>query len=354
MPEKNESKQGEGVTDGLEQSKKQATIVDVASRAGVSKSTVSRVLRGDVRVSPKAQKAVSQAIEDLHYIPTAAARALRSQPSNNVGLLTRNISTPAYSQLSYLLQRRMGERGYHLIHEGVVNEAPLQEPELLDSLAALKVRGILVASGVISSEDLKKYAERLPLVVVGRPEPDLSLHNVAYDQELHGRLVAEHFYNMGHRRIVVQVVLPTNSVGSYVRSQSTLKWARELGMTVFTVDVSQRVDFDDFIYRVVRGESVTGISCVYDRWMLKTWRELRARGMSVPDDISLFGSDGLLDGVDLFGLSTVRLPVEQVADRAAQVMTDLIERPEEISPGGKPVRELIPGWILPGKTVRAV
>lgn len=342
------------MTDKVEQPRKQATIIDVAGRAGVSKSTVSRVLRGDLRVSPKAQEAVSQAIEELHYIPTAAARALRSQPSNNVGLLTRNISTPAYSQLSYLLQRRLGERGYHLIHEGVVKEAPLQESELLDSLAALKVRGVLVASGAISSKDLKRYSERLPLVVVGRPEPDLSLHNVAYDQELHGRLVAEYFYEMGHRKIVVQVVSPTKSVGSYVRSQSTLKWARELGMSVFALDVSRPVEFDDFIYRVVRGESVTGIACLYDRWMLTTWRELLARGVSVPEDVSLFGSDGLLDGVDLFGLSTVRLPVEQVAERAAQVLTDLIERPEKISPGGKPVRESIAGWILPGKTVRQV
>lgn len=336
------------------QGAKQPTIVDVARRAGVSKSTVSRVLREDAHVSAKAHNAVNQAMEELNYIPTAAARTLRSQPGKNIGLLTRNIATPSYSKLSYLLQKRLGERGYHLVHEGVVGSHPAKELELLDSLASLKVRGIMVASGTISSEGLKRYARRLPLLVVGRPEPDPALHNIAYDHDLHGQLVAEHFHKLGHRKLVVQVVARRESMGSYVRSLATVKRAQELGMWVETVQVKKTVDFDDLVYRLVRGEGITGIACLYDRWMLKTWRALQERGLSVPEDVSLCGSDGLLDGVDLLGLTTVRLPVEQVAERSAQLLTDLVENPESVSPDGKPVREFIPGWILPGRTVRAL
>lgn len=331
--------------------KKNPTIIDVARRAGVSKSTVSRILRGDAQVSESAIKRVEAAVAELNYVPSAAAQSMRSGPRASVGFLVRNIGTPAYSRLSHLLQKNMRKRGYHVVHEAVVGRHPTDEIELLENLVALKVQGIVVASGTIPSQHLIDYAQRTPIVIVGRPEPEPSLHNIAYDERLHGTWIAEHLHALGHQRIVVQTVPMDYSIGSHTRAETVIRRAHELGMHVIEYPVEAPVDYDDLINRVIRGQRITAMSCIYDRFLLEAWRAATQRDLRIPEDLSLFGSDGILQGVDLLGLSTIRLPVERIAERSAEVISQLIEQPGEAA---APIRELIPGWVLPGSTAVAL
>lgn len=330
-------------------SARRPTIYDVAQYAGLSKSTVSRALRGGSNVSPASQDAIRHAIDALGFIPTQAARTLRTSPKATIGLLTRNIDAPSYAKLNYFLQQRLLSHGMHLVQEGVVGRHPANETALLDNLVGLQVQGVLVATGTIPSDKLLKYAQQVPLVVVGRPEPNPNLHNIAYDQHLHGRLIAQRLHELGHHNVVVQVVPQEYSIGSYARVKAMLQRADELGMSIHTYDVSQPVDYNDLINRTLRGTRATAMSCLYDRYLLTAWRQLTIRGIRVPEDMSLVGTDGVVDGVDLLGLSTIRLPVEFLAERAADLIVELSANPDRPL-----VRELIPGWLLPGRTAVAV
>lgn len=324
------------------------TIYDVANRAGVSKSTVSRVIRGDSHVSDIARQAIEAAIAELGYVPSQAARTLRAAREPTVGILTRNIDAPAYAKLNHQLHMRLRDAGYYLVHEAIAGRHPINETELLDNLLSLKVEYLLVATGSFPSAQLRRYARQVPLIVIGRPEPDPAMHNIAYDQKLHGKMTAEYLYELGHRTIAVQTVDERFSLGSYVRTKEISRRARELGMTVHCSNVSGKVDYDDVINRVIRGYGVTAIACLYDRYLLKMWRRLEAYGISVGNEVSLIGSDGLLDGADILGISTIRLPVELLADRTVQII-DLLREDPQIPP----VRELIPGWLLHGNTAQA-
>ncbi|MDH2456223.1 LacI family DNA-binding transcriptional regulator [Corynebacterium bovis] len=330
------------------------TITDVAAAAGVSTSTVSRVLRGDGRVADATRTRVTEVVRDLGYVPTAAARSmrggsLRTGGGESLGLLIRNIDSPYYARLNLLLQKRLRARGFHVVQETVVGPHPVSEEELLANIASLRVRGILVASGSVPSPVLVEWSSRVPLVVVARPEPSPGLHCIANDEPANGRALAGHLHSLGHRRIVVEVVDPAHSLGSHVRSAALVARARELGVEVTEYDVTAGHDVDDLVDRVVRGTGATAVACLHDRLLLAVWRGLRARGLSVPGDVSLTGSDGLTDGVDLLGLTTVRQPVERIAELAGDLVVDLVGGGGP-DPADGPVRRTVPGWLLTGTT----
>ncbi|SDS84209.1 LacI family DNA-binding transcriptional regulator [Corynebacterium timonense] len=327
---------------------KRPTILDVARAAGVSKSTVSRVIQKDPRVSDHAQNAVRAAMRELNYVPVAAAQDLRMTDTKSIGLLLRNIDTPIYSRLNYHLHKYFRSHGYAVVQETTVGKHPVSdEADQLAHIRGLRVSGIVVASGTIPSEALVSHASQVPLIVVGRPETDPSLHNIAYDQHTNGRLSIDHLYERGHRSIIVQTVSAEASLGSAVRATAAVERARELGMNVTEVDVTGGVDYDDLINRVIRAGNATAVCCLYDRLALKLWAQFEANGLRIPEDISLIGSDGVMDGLSFIGLSTLRQPVEKVSELTVNAMMRFIREgePEE------PLRLLLPGWILPGRTV---
>lgn len=328
------------------------TIYDVAARAGVSKSTVSRVLQNDDRVSDRAREAVETAIQELSYVPAASARGLRSGENTSVGLLIRNIYTPIYAQLNYHLQNQFLRLGRHIIQESVVGPyREFNEERLLQNLVSLRVKGIIVASGTIPSEAVANYAKRLPIMVVGRPEPNETLHNVAYAQESHGQMMAEHLYSMGHREIVIETVEMEYSMGSWARNDALIRHAEKLGMTTHPVDVTHDPDYSDILNRVIRGSDSTAVVALHDKRALQLWRLLRAEGIRVPEDLSIMGSDGVLPGGDLLGLVSLRQPVEKIAEVAASNMNDLIDGRAPATP---PIRESVRGWITKGTTVARI
>lgn len=327
---------------------KRPTILDVARAAGVSKSTVSRVIQKDPRVSDQADRAVREAMRELNYVPIAAAQDLRMPDTNSIGLLLRNVDTPIYAQLNYHLHKYFRSHGYAVVQETAVGKHPVdEETSQLAHIRGLRVSGIVVASGTIPSEALAWHASQVPLIVVGRPETDQSLHNVAYDQHANGRLIIEHLYERGHRSIVIQTISPQASLGSATRAAAAVERASELGMDVTEFDVTGGVDYEDLINRVIRVGHASAVCCLYDRLALSLWTQFEANGLRVPEDISVIGSDGVMDGLNFIGLSTLRQPVERVSELTAEAMMAFIRSGEP----DEPLRHLLPGWILPGRTV---
>ena len=88
------------------------TIFDVAERSGVSKSTVSNVIRGTVGVSPERRRRVLEAVEELGYRPNGLARQLVQQRTNTIGVVVGDLANPFYGELVKLLERHAHERGY--------------------------------------------------------------------------------------------------------------------------------------------------------------------------------------------------------------------------------------------------
>lgn len=333
----------------LQRPPRRPTILEVAATAGVSKSTVSRVINGDTAVSLAAKDAVEHAIASLGYTPSFAARQLRRSSVRSVGLFSSAIDTPIFAALNMYLQEVLRPGGFHVVQETIVGRAPHVHREHLENLIRLGVEGLITAVGALSSELIAEYHRRLPLIVMGRPEANVAVHNIAFDEDGHGRLSIDHLYRLGHRRIIVQTKRPEESMGSFVRSTAAIRYAREHGMRVIAAP-PQRIFTDPSWLAAQVRSGVTAALCAFDRWALDTWRAALAAGLRVPDDLSLVGADGMLDGIDLLGLTTIRKPVEVVARRTAEVMTGLLTQGAPAAP----VRESHRGILLIGNTTAAV
>ncbi|MCR5218359.1 LacI family DNA-binding transcriptional regulator [Treponema sp.] len=154
--------------------KKSITIVDIAKEAGVSVSTVSRVLTGKVKVNEEKRRIVQAVIDKYNFQPNAMARGLINSKSNLIGILTADIRNPYYSTLIVSCEQAATERGYNLLLCNSFSDR-LNEFSLLDRLSQQKVDAMILIGGAPDEvETDKEYAEKInalleetPVIITG-------------------------------------------------------------------------------------------------------------------------------------------------------------------------------------------
>lgn len=143
------------------------TINDVAARAGVSKSLVSRVLTGNGSASEHARAKILKAVDELGYTANTQARGLKSGRSGVVGVLLRSAVSAFYGELFRDLQAIAETEGYRVVAAtGNLNEG--SEARALEALVGLRVDGLIIGSGTLPNSVIRSVADRTPTVVVGR------------------------------------------------------------------------------------------------------------------------------------------------------------------------------------------
>jgi len=324
------------------------TMLDVAIAAGVSRATVSRVLQDRGRFSPDSRAKVMQAVDKLGFVPNVLASELASPSSRVIGLLLRDASNPAYAALFVELARAAHEHQLPLISMTVHHdEGGKGQIVALRRMLGMRVAGLVVATGDVSSEQLEPFHTSLPILRAGRPETNSRLSAVSYDEVDNARIIAEHVVSMGHRSVVVILPTATLSYPEHVRGTSMIAILTAAGCSVRAVTVTNTYDQGATgALALARSVGATAIMATTDRRQMAVIRELRAHGLSAPHDISVSGLDGLMPGLDLLGLTTVRLPVEALAQRAMAVMSKLI-----VGDGRTLVQEKLRGQLILGATV---
>ena len=180
------------------------TMDDVAAEAGVSRTSVSRVLLGQKKVSDHTRRKVRAAAEKLGYVPNVMARELASRTSNTVGLLLRDAANPAYGLLFTELQHAAHAVGMSVVSMTIsVDQDGQQQVASLYRLLGMRVAGLIVATGGIRSEQLDPFRSYLPIIRAGRPETTDRIHAVSYDEEDAGRQLAQRILDHGHRKVAV-------------------------------------------------------------------------------------------------------------------------------------------------------
>ena len=346
-------------------------MADVARLAKVSRSTVSRVYQPGASVPSDTQLAVREAARALGYVHNLVASELAGGTRSQLGLLIRDATNPAYGHLHAAIHREVERAGRHLVsvtasrHDyGVAEVAGLQR------LIGLRVGGVLVATGVTAPEDLHAAAEAVPLMVVGRPNDDPALESVSYDELAHACLVVDRAHSLGHRRVGLLAAPLTYSRVFDLRVRGMRRRCRELGIAVHEIELLPVGEGVRRALAAARREGLTAILCPVDYVALELLRAAAVQDVRVPEDVSVAGFDGLTDGLELIGLTTVRLPVAELAQRAVGRMLELTSsqprRAEEESPyrgaecgeqrdGRNAGRhELCSGELVPGRTLGGV
>lgn len=341
-------------------------LEDVAAAARVSRTSASRALLGQGKVSEETRRRILEVADELGYVANVAASELAAGGSSTVGLLLRDASNPAYGLLFTELQKAAHAAGVTLLTLTVQDdEQGRRQIASLHRLMGMRVAGLIVATGGVSSEQLEPFRRRLPIIRAGRPESSGRIHAVFYDEEDAARRLAEHLLELGHTELAVQTARAEDSYPEFVRSTVMAEVLESRGATVHRLEYQRGHDAMDESLELVRKGRVSAVMTPSDLRQLTLIRRLQAAGLRTPEDVATTGCDGILPGIDLLGLTTVRIAVEAVAARTISHLTRMIGHPspgtaqdvtesgDDTPAGGDLVHERLPGTFIPGRTAGA-
>lgn len=325
------------------------TIYDVAAAAGVSKSLVSRVLRGGERVSPAAAEAVRAAIADLGYRPRRAAADLAASRSRIIGVLIDDYSNPWFVDLVRGLTAVLVPHGYRV---SVVDSVTAAGEDPLGGLLSLGADGLIIARDVPTGA-LGAAAE--PVVVAGtRKQAPAGVDAVANDDALGARLATEHLLELGHR--VIGHLAVSGGAGDARRESfdDVMRAAGAHAVTRTTRGEATAAHGHAGTVAMLREEpELTGLFAANDVVAIGALGAARELGLRVPEDLSVIGYDDTeLAGTRLIDLTTVDDDSRGVGEEAARL---LLERMAEREAGRAPRsqgerRVLSPALVVRGTT----
>lgn len=303
-------------------SSKRLTSKDIARIAGVSQTTVSRVLQGLPSVKPDTRELVLSVISAHNYHPSAAARWMKTSRTNSIAVVVARLSNPLYPQLLQLLSDELHKSDLLM---SVWESVPRFESRLLRSIGEGSVDGVLFATATESDVPLlKKLAGQRPVVLLNRTVDDASLDQISSDNFAGGRAVAEYFISSGRRR---PGLITGPSAPSTIRSRER-GFREALADHGVALPVARHLRAEDFTYQcgyqaaqtlVSRSLDVDSIFCSNDVLAIGACDGLRAMGRSIPGDVWVVGYDDIpMAGWGAIALSTMRQPLKVIAELAVE------------------------------------
>lgn len=333
-----------------------ATIYDVAKRAGVSPKTVSRVLNDDAPVNAETRKAVQAAMGELAYVPSRAARAMRSNKTGLVGLITGAISaTPSSPESSGLpdllivqaIQKTLADAGLTLLISDTGGDAA-KIADLTRTFAQHRVEGLVYVADYHRKVELPSAARAETLILVNCYDDDGTPCVLPDDRGGQRALVAR-LLEAGHRRIGY-LTLPEDLVACGLRVAGYREALAEAGIAYEPALVAAAgLHHSSARENLLIGDAIghmmalafppTVLCCGNDRMALQVYGILRSRGIAVPDDISVAGYDDykLISETLHPPLTTAVLPYKAMGERAARMLLARLRSGAAADEGSSPL-----------------
>lgn len=316
-----------------------ATIEEVATAAGVSRSTVSRVVNGSTAVSPEALAAVRSAIAELNYVPNRAARSLASRQTHAIALIvpedtTRFFGDPFFAAIVAGITGALGGSDY-LLNLLIASEDP--GDKVNGFVRNGGVDGALIVSHHTSDAFIDRIAEAVPVVYGGRPvrrrEGDyvVDVDNVAGAREATRRLV-----DIGRTRVAT-ISGPLTMVSSVDRVEGFRAALADAGLTPFAEEQGDYSEASgaEAARRILASGVPDGIFVASDLMARGALGALRSAGLRVPEDVALVGFDDTAVALSTDPpLTTMRQPMYAQGEAMARVLLSLLA-------GGEPAHTTI-------------
>ncbi|WUR12215.1 substrate-binding domain-containing protein [[Empedobacter] haloabium] len=326
------------------------TLLDVARAAGVSASTVSRILNGTARVADDKRKAVLAAIEQMNFAPNQMARSLKKGSTMTIGIVVQDISSPFFDETLRGVDDALKGTGYtSVIVSGHWNAD--EESDRIRLLLARKVDGIILLTGRISDETVLQFSNHRPIVATGRALRTANAIGFKVDNEHGAWLATRHLLDLGHRRIV----FITGPASSSDANERLAGYRRAMAEADVAVDPQLVVEGDFHepsglaaINRLLeRDVPFTAVFAANDLSAYGARLALYRKGIRVPEDVSLVGFDDLPgSSYTAPPMTTVRQPLYDLGKAATNALLSLMGR-EAFDEGVAPVELIVRETTLP-------
>ena len=295
-------------------------LTDVAKKAGVSPTTVSRVLNNRGYISEKTKLKVQNAIAELNYQPNNIARSLGGKSTHIIGLIFYDTSHPFFGELISKLESMLFEKGYKVFLCNSAN-SPKKEKRYLDMLAANKVDGIISGTHNL---DITEYQNiQAPIVSFDRNLAPL-IPVVSSDNFKGGIKATEYLINQGAKNIhIISSHLHSHNPTD-ARVEGFFSILKQNNLTqaehAFSFTMSPTIK-KELIKKILQNEPIDGLFCTDDLTAILVYEAAQELKIKIPQELKLIG----YDGTDLIRnyfpqLSTIQQPLEEISSLLIDIL----------------------------------
>jgi len=319
-----------------------ATIRDVAAQAGVSVSSVSRVMNGEPHISPELHARIMRAVNHLRFEPHSAAQALRSRESKTIGCMVSDLSNPLYSEMINGAEEEFQRAGYVLMLAATRHEQD-RETAFVSAVRRRRMDGLLLFAGDNAHTDFTGGLANLdlPCVAIDREVPGVP--SVRADHRGGGLEITRYLIGLGHRRIALltgrAALLPSSErLAGYRQAHAEAKLKVDPDL-IRPQTQGSSIAFSDVCQLLQGPDRPTAIITLGTHMLAGVMDALASNGLRYPDDISLVCiGDTDLARYATPGISALTWDLDQMGRVAANILLDRIR-------GGDHARKVRPVYL---------
>lgn len=326
------------------------TLKDVAARAGVSRSAVSRTFTDGASVSPKMRQKVEQAAAELGYSPNFLARSLTTRRTKLIGLVSNNFHNPIFLEVFDLFTRGLQDRGLRPL---LVNLSDETDPEhSVQMLTQYSVDGVIVASSTLPPAFSKAFRDKnIPVVnTFGRYASTPDVHIVGIDNVAAGRMAARELVARGYRRVAF-LGGPRSATSTQDRFEGFRNEIAQHPQVTMTSSYAQAYSFEAGraeMQRLLATTPAEAYFCGDDVLSIGVLSAIRDAGLNVPQDIGVIGlNDMEMARWESIALTTIRQPIKQIIDASVALIVAMLDDPDR-----HPEARLFPCELVERGTLR--
>ncbi|MEX0970031.1 MAG: LacI family DNA-binding transcriptional regulator [Paracoccaceae bacterium] len=329
------------------------TLKDVAQRAGVSRSAVSRTFTEGASVSAKTRAKVEKAATELGYSPNAIASSLTTGRTKLIGLVSNNFHNPLFLEVFDMFTRGLQERGLRPLLVNLSNETdPANSVRMLRQYS---VDGVIVASSTLPPSFAEAFRDAgVPVVhSFGRYTTSPHVHVVGIDNIACGRMAAEALIARGHQSVAF-LGGPEQATSTQDRAHGFMDALADHPDIVVSVSYASAYSFDAGraeMQRILLAKApAEAYFCGDDVLSIGALSAIQDAGLRVPEDIGIIGlNDMAMSRWQNFNLTTIRQPIAEIIDASVELVVATIKHPER-----HPETRLFPCKIIERGTLQPV
>lgn len=333
------------------------TIYDVGRMAGVSRSTVSRVLNGKGEVDPKTAELVWEAVRKLNYHPNASARALVRKKTDMIGVMLADVSDPFYEKIIKGIESVVNERDMGVFFYNSYDNLDDHKLIISSALEGSQVDGLIVVGSNLGDRKtlLEIINQGLPIAFIERYFSDAKINCVVCDNKQGAAMAVDYLLELGHRRIgcITGNLHRQTGIDRLDGYKSALqRYGLPVEEELIALGNYQHASgYEGMKQLLTLPQKPTAVFAANDMMAIGAILAIKEMGLLVPENISVMGYDDITFAPMVFPqLTTIRQPLFEMGVLAARGLIDRITLGDQ----AEIVKRILPGELIVRKSTKAL
>jgi LacI family transcriptional regulator len=311
------------------------TIIELAKKVGVSKTTISRFLNNEAagHISAETQKKIMEAIEELNYHPNDLVRSLKRKKTNVIGVLVNDISNPFFTQMIKGIDSELQKAGYNMMVCSS-NMDIEREMNILKMLEQKQMDGILVIGINLPTEHIEHLKIKTPIVLLERATVNSEMDCFIIDNIEGVDIAIKHLVNKGYKRIAHMKGTEASEISNeryHAYITSMLKYGREVNPQYIVCGNYEINDAYKAMAKLMQlGNPPDAVFCSNDLMAIGAIQYLQEKNYRIPEDIAVVGYDDIqMASIVSPRLTTIKQPILKLSIDGTKTLLQRIKEKDD-------------------------